>query len=529
MRSALAVALASSAIAGCSLIYNPSNLPGPPGEAGIDGSPDAPPDAPPDAEIILDADPTMLALDRIAPSTIDEGQGDGGSRPALLVIGGHQIIDNNTRVEIIADSGTALLDVGAPVVANNGNWIAVLVTAHVDPALGKGASRALTVKVTQTLPPEAGGGNKTGSLSGKLTLVGYNELDSLADLPMVGGKVNSPMLDAMYSKVDLSGMAIPKLGGSDRAIVRSVSQIKLGNLDATGADGAGATVAGEAGGCGGGGPGASSPCVSIGGGGGMTSALLGIGGGGGGGFAANGGVGDGMGGGSGGIQTGDELIVTYGGFNGVKENRAGGGGGGGPTLLLVAGGGGAASGGSIELTAGGNLSVGTITANGGNGKGGGLAGGGGGGAGGLVMLRAGGTLAAGTISVKGGSAGGGASSGGVGSDGRVRWDVETGTAPTVAPGTRTVHRGPSFMLTTQVFRTTDPTMTVVGTAGDRFDVSVENEGMVYAGGNTMIAGNGMGVFSPPLHQGLNHVCILLEGGKPRTSEAEKCVDVAFLP
>ena len=92
-----------------------------------------------------------------------------------------------------------------------------------------------------------------------------------------------------------------------------------------------------------------------------------------------------------------------------------------------------------------------------------------------------------------------------------------------------MHRGPAFLLTTQVFRTTDPTMTVVGAAGDRFDVSAENEGMVYPGGNMMIAGNGMGVFSPPLHQGLNHVCVLLDGGKPRTSEAEKCVDVAFLP
>ena len=133
MRPALAVALALSALAGCSLIYNPNNLPGAPSEAGID----APPDGPPDAEIILDADPTMLVLETIAPSSIDEGQGDGGSRPALIVIGGHQIIDNNTTVEITADSGTALLTRGTPVIAKNGNWIAIPVTAHVDPALGK--------------------------------------------------------------------------------------------------------------------------------------------------------------------------------------------------------------------------------------------------------------------------------------------------------------------------------------------------------------------------------------------------------
>src|SRR6185503_4497383 len=135
MRQHLGFAIASTALAGCSLIYNPNNLPGPPSEAGID----APPDAPPDAEIILDADPTKLELVEIAPSTIDEGQGDGGSRPALVVIGGH------------------------PIVAKNGNWIAIAVTAHVDPALAAGATRALTVTVTQTVPPESGGGTKTAA------------------------------------------------------------------------------------------------------------------------------------------------------------------------------------------------------------------------------------------------------------------------------------------------------------------------------------------------------------------------------
>src|SRR4029078_1043832 len=114
--------------------------------------------------------------------------------------------------------------------------------------------RALTVKVTQTLPAELGGGTKTGMLSGKVSLVGYHVVDALTALPMTGDRVNSPLLDAMYSKVDLSGLAVPKLGGADRAIVRSVSQIKIGNLDATGANGTGGSVDGEAGGCGGGGP-----------------------------------------------------------------------------------------------------------------------------------------------------------------------------------------------------------------------------------------------------------------------------------
>jgi hypothetical protein len=534
MRPALAVALASSAIAGCSLIYNPNNLPGVPGEAGEAGI-DAPPDAPPDAEIILDADPTMLILDSVAPSSIDEGQGDGGSRAALVVIGGRQIIDNNTTVEITADTGTVLLTLGSPVIAKNGNWIAIAVTAHVDPALDRVSTRSLTVKVTQTLPPELGGGTKTGSLSGKLTLIGHDELVP-AKLPMAGAKINSPALDALYSKVDLSGLATAVFGGADRAKLRSVSGIKTAALNATGATGTATAVAGEAGGCGGGAPASSAgSCPPSGGGAGVNNGLLNGGGGGGGGFASAGSTGDGQGAGGAGSGNGDEQITSYDILNGIRQNQAGGGGGGGPTLPLVGqlipGGGGGAGGGSIELTAGGDLTVGTVTANGGPGQSPGLAAGGGGGAGGLVMLRTGGTLTAGMISVQGGAGGGGnlGNNGGKGADGRVRWDAPAGGAPPVVAGTRTVHRGPSFLLTTQVFRITDPTISVIGTPGDRFDVSVENEGTIYTGQSTSIADTGMGVFSPPLHQGLNHVCIVLDGGKPKTSEAEKCVDVAFLP
>jgi hypothetical protein len=480
MRQHLGLAIASTALAGCSLIYNPNNLPGPPGEAGVD----APPDAPPDAEIILDADPTKLELVEIAPLAIDEGQGDGGSRPALVVIGGHQIVDSNTTVSITADSGTAMLTLGAPVIARNGNWIAIAVTAHVDPALAAGQTRALTVTVTQSLP---GGGTAMASLAGKLTLNGYDELDALAKLPMTGGSINSPML-ATYSKVDLTGLAVPRFGGNGRAIVRSVSDIKLPNLDLQGTGGGTGATDGEAGGCGGGGPAASSPCVTIGGSGGRSEALLGVG--------------------------------------------AGGGGGGGPALLsLVPGGGGASSAGSLELTAGGDLSVGTITANGGNGRDGMLgSGGGGGGAGGLVMLRAGGAFTSGAVNVQGGSGGTGGATGGKGSDGRVRWDAQSGSAPTVTSGgMATVHRGPSFVLTDPVFRITDPTIAVIGTAGDRFDVSVENHGMVVTGQQTTLPTSGTAMVPLPVQQGLNRVCILLFGGRPMTSEAEKCIDVAFLP
>jgi hypothetical protein len=238
------------------------------------------------------------------------------------------------------------------------------------------------------------------------------------------------------------------------------------------------------------------------------------------------------------------LLTTYDGYNGLSQNRPGGGGGGGPTITLLArrgappapallpGGGGAASGGSIELTADGNLSVGAITANGGAGQMSGLAGGGGGGAGGLVMLRAGGTLTTtGTISVEGGPGGSATGRGGDGAGGRVRWDAQAGS-PAVAStstSTRTVHRGPSFMLAAQVFRTTTPSITVIGTSGDQFDVSVANENMVYTGDVLTIGMSGMAALTPLLHQGFNHLCLTIKGGKLGASEADTCVDVAFLP
>jgi hypothetical protein len=525
----MVLAVAPVALAGCSLLYNPNNLPDLAGEAGVDAAPDV--------EVIADANPVLLELDSVAPAMIYEGQGDGGGLPALIVLQGHQIIDNNTTVEITSASGAAKLDQGAPVIAKNGNWIALPVRAHVDAALHKGTSVALTVTVTQTLPAEFGSGTKQATLTDKLVLVGLDEL-AAANVPMVGGKVNSPALDERYSKVAVSSAVT--FGGAGRAVVRSMSDITMTDIDSTGANGGGNTVAGEAGGCGGGAPGSPSPCSGIGGAAGMSSGLGG-GGGGGGGFAVQGTAGSGQASGMGGSPTGDERIATYDGFSGLSPNRPGGGGGGGPTVSILArrggvafsllpGGGGAASGGSIELTADGNIKVGVITANGGTGQTSALAGGGGGGAGGLVMLRTGGTLTTtGAISVEGGP--GGNSNGGAGAGGRVRWDAQAGS-PAVAgtdKSTRTVHRGPSVMLPTQIFRTTTPSITVLGTARDQFDVTIANEGTVYTDGVFTIGDAGTGPVTLRLQQGLNHVCLTIKGAKLGASEADTCVDVAFLP
>src|SRR5689334_23991009 len=101
MRLSLALAIAS-ALAGCSLIYNPNNLP-------------AAHDAAIDAEII---DPTMFEIDDVQPRAINEGQGEFGSPPALVVIHGKNIVDRNPVVSIAPASGAMQVMVRAPIVSD---------------------------------------------------------------------------------------------------------------------------------------------------------------------------------------------------------------------------------------------------------------------------------------------------------------------------------------------------------------------------------------------------------------------------
>ncbi len=462
----------------------------------------------------------------MAPSTILEGQGDFGSPPAIVVIHGHHIIDSNTTVEITPVSGVAQIALGTPVIASNGNWIAVPVTAHVDAALGKGATVALDVKVTQTLPDASG--TVTSTVHDKLALVGLKELGNTTTPEVTGTSIDTTKLETRYSKVTLSGAM--KFVGARRAIVRSVSSITTGALTANGSDGGTGSVPGEAGGCAGGGPSSSGGCGAIGGEAGRAGdVILTAGGGGGGGFATDGDVGTGNGHGAGGSQTGDDQIVTYDGAAGRTQNRAGGGGGGGTAAGLASGGGGGASGGSIELTAGGNVSVGAISANGGSGHSVGLVTGGGGGAGGLVMVRAAGSLATGTISVKGGSHGtGGLGDGGNGANGRVRWDAAGGSAPAVSDA-GSVHRGPAFTVATPVFRMPAAEITLVGTPNDNMNVYAINGEMTRGGPRISIGTGGTVKFVMALQQGLTHLCVTLDGGQQGADEADKCVDVAFLP
>jgi hypothetical protein len=426
---------------------------------------------------------------------------------------------------------------GVPVIARSGNWIALTATAHVDMGLHKTDTIRLDIKVTETIPPELGGGTSTFTLHDKLALQGLSEL-----IPAAGsGAIDTATIEPMYSKVDLSNLTPATFTGAGRAIIRSMSSITTKAITATGGDGGTSTATMTlVGGCPGGGPASTGGCNGTAGGKGGTDGgvLGGAGGGGGGGFATAGGGGTGNGAGGTSSPTGDALIATYDGFDAHSANRPGGGGGGGKPTTGNNGGAGGASGGTIELTAGGDISVGAITANGGAGQAGSTvvlvaSPGGGGGGGGLVMLRAEGSLTSGPIAVNGGRGGiGGTGNGGAGSPGRVRWDAPSGEPPVVADGT--VHRGPVFTLATRVFRAPEDKITLIGTASDRFDVYAINGGTTYLGTGTgesqvMIPPGGMLSFNQVLQQGLSHLCVTLPGGQPGTSEGEKCVDVAFLP
>jgi hypothetical protein len=525
MRQALALVLLAPAIAGCSLLYNPNNLPNPH-------------DAGPDAEIILDADPSMLVVTGVAPAVINEGQGDGGSPPALLVIAGHQMVDANTTIELIPEDASAVagaspLVVGTPVVAKDGDWIAVPITSHVDGKLGKAQQIVFDVQVSEDIRAQPGM-RSSYKLVGQLTLQG---LDELAVAKGAAASIDTTTLQPLYSQVDLESDVTFTKG--PRAIVHAVSSIKAQGITANGKDGSDPAV-GSAwiGGCGGGGPSSDGLCSGGRGGKGNGGIAGGGGGGGGGGFSADGSPGTLAGNGGPGAKTGDDLIVTYDGTGSSTPNKSEGGGGGGPSALIISsnGGSGGGGGGTVELTAGGDVTVGAITAKGGKGQDSTNAAGGGGGAGGLVMLRAGRTLSApAAIAVDGGAggaAGGGSGTGGAGAAGRVRWDAAKGSAPaSVSAGTS--RQGPAFTLDSYLFRDPAAKITVDADKNVRFSVYAINFGVdgqtTTLGGEVSTSALGTASFTQMLSRGLTQLCLTLDGGMQGASEADKCVFVAYLP
>lgn len=483
---------AAPVLAGCSLIYNPNNLPDP---RTIDAA-------------LVDANACAVEVASVAPSVIEEGQGDGGSLPALVVLHGNNFVNSNLRIELKASDGRAIAaePVTDAMASPDTTYLAFTVTLHVDPAIASAVP--LDVVVSQDC-------NATATLAGQLTLQGLPELTAVpADVSQLRKK---------YSKVALGNAA---LTGTVPAEINAVSSIDMGNVTASAS---GMTA----------GPGGASGAVSPGGGpgGGGQGAgvsglgLLGAGGGGGGaGYTSDGGPGDkgsGLGGGAGGgpgHQTGDDMLIS----SGANRASAGGGGGTGNLTGIVTGGFGGGGGGTVLVSAGGNVKIASIAANGAPGEtrssGGG---GGGGGAGGTVLVSTtNGTLMVNAIEVGGGGAGG--PNGGAGSPGRVRWDAPGGGAPS-SPASA-AKRGPVIAASaSRTVNTPTHAFMVHGERDHAFTVRVvDQDNLSHDGGRGVFDDSGVAPITASLRKGYNKVCVTLDGGSGGTI-AERCTDVAYLP
>lgn len=482
------------ALAGCSLIYNPNNLPR------VD-------------DATVDADPCALALSEITPQVIYEGQGTGGSAPAVLVIRGNNIVNANLAVELKAHDGTAavqLMPVAGALASADHAYLAFTVTAPVDDKLGNIAATDVPLDVTVRQDAPATGGcmaAATQTLTGRLVLRVLPELTN----PAVAGAV-------LYSRIVLGSFDQSGLGFPEPLALSAVSSITLENVSVSAA---GATS----------GPGGYSAGATPGpgnGGDGANALVLGAGGGGGGaGFASEGKPGDANAatGGQKGAVSGEDQLVA------LAKNRASAGGKGGAGLgvlgALLPGGAGGGGGGTLVLTAGGDITTSDVFAAGGNGADGGGGGGGGAGAGGTVVVRSqSGKLKVGIVRVPPGTPG--APGGGLASVGRVRWDSPVSEAPS-SPD-RTPHRGPSFLEPMQVVTTRSQAFTLIGSPGDDIDIRVsDGRDMSNDVRGTSFSSAGKVTFTPQLFPGYNQLCAKLAQGATSESVANVCTEVAFVP
>lgn len=474
---------------GCSLLYNPNNLPALEVDAAVD------------AHIVA---PDLLALTAVGPLVLLEGQGTGGSRPAILAIEGNDIASDATvtLVPVAAQGPAPVIEVdnAHAVHALGGTVLAVPVTLPVDPDRGtpNPVDVMLTVQVTQM---GASGTPVVVPLAGKLTLRNLPELDTAV--------TEVTALAAKYSQVNVSaGLAFTAHANASPVAIRAVGSIDFG-MGEVHADGGGQTPgpggnAGGAKGANGGGAGGGRPAGAL--SGGLLAAASG------GGYGTAGGPGGAIGNANanpGGLATGDDFIKSY------ATNTSGGGGGGDNNP----GGGG---GGTIELTAGGTLTVGKVSANGGS-----AGGNGGGGSGGAIVLRSGANATLGVITVNGGSGGG---SGGGGGVGRVRYDAPSlvGTAP---PGAR---RGVAFdasggSIPLATHDAHQP-LRVVSTIGSTdFKVFVLSEDGTTTASTSVTFGSSSAVITPTLVPGYNQVCVTPPGITPDILESTNCLDIAYVP
>ncbi len=503
MRQSLALPGLAFLVGGCSIIYNPDHITG-----AFDGAVDSPPDSQP-----IDANAAGLTLTQVDSPILLEGQGTGASRKALLVIEGTNIVSGATVT--ITGAPSVVPDQPAIVATTNSDLIAVPVTAMIHSGTTPSPTPiALTVTVTQM----SGGSPVTATIPWQL-----QELPEL--VAATGANAIDNTNPVQYSHVALSGNATVSFSNSTSpVIIRAVGDL---SIQSTGIASLSVSTAGV------------SPTGVFGGGNGGAIGNNGTGlppgpgkvgdasdGGGGAGLAADGTSPGGTG--NQGLAIGDALISSY------AANVGNGGGGGQKNGLSLGGSAGGGAGGTIELTAGGDLTAPAISANGGTGGNCSAGSAGGGGSGGVIVLRAAHIATLNGVSVTAGNGGSstvlGNASGGPGSAGRARVDgvmVNGSTSPAVHgavfdPTTPQTVSTPSVMVT--LHGASSPNMFElhdVGTGDNYQDLP----------GTTMISVKfASSEFTTPvsLVKGMNRLCISPPGG-PGNEESRNCVYVAYLP
>jgi hypothetical protein len=498
------------ALGGCSLLYNPDNLPAPARDA--EPSIDQAIGREIDASVDASGEDHALAITAAAPHVLFEGQGVGGSRPAILVITGRNIADDAvvTLVPTVAAAAGPMIEIDNAHAVRSGDhtMIAVPVSLAID--VGRGAGDvALTVQIAQA------GGSVMAPLDGQVRLHTLPELDA----PPTGA------LALLYSRVQLtSTLTFAPSASAGPVVIRAVSSIDVRDVHVD----ANQSVAGPGGGAGG-----AAGHAGTGPGGGLGGGLLNGGvlmAGSGGGFGSAGGVGKPAVGGTsiaGGPITGDDFLAGPG-------NQSSGGGGG----SIAAGGGG---GGSLELTAGGTLKANTISANGGAGGNDALlSAAAGGGAGGAILLRAGGAATISKVTVAGGGGGDhsltGAAVPGNGGDGRLRYDLPAivGT-PTLPAANRagvsfSIKAGDNPLVMRDPLQGLAVTTKVSATSSNAFDVYVFDADLTQLDTQNVTFTSPSPILKPRLLQGYNHVCVTPHGRNPVIdAAATTCLDVAYIP
>src|SRR5512140_1057580 len=210
----MAIVVVGIAVTGCSLLYNPNNLPAPVV----------------DAPVIVD--PSMLTVTGAGPAMLLEGQGVDGTRPAILAIMGTNFGPSATVRVFATGSETPMIAVNnndpmsVAQVSSTSDVIAVPVTLPIDTKLPAAPASAmqdipLTIEVSQPV----GDGLITKTLTGVV---------ALRTLPELIAPTDSASLRPMYSQVDLSGpLMFTAAPGTPRALIRSASTIRLKDVSAS--------------------------------------------------------------------------------------------------------------------------------------------------------------------------------------------------------------------------------------------------------------------------------------------------------